>query len=413
MPYATDRLIFTPDDVDLARSPLRQGLPPGSTVVLGAFNPGLAVLPGGNLLMMVRVAEALVEPMTGHLIRAIRWSAEGGYHLVDWPLAGMDVSDPRVFALPGQANRLIGLTSLSWLLPVELTPDGLAVVAVHYDRAIGPRAAWQEHGVEDPRISRIGETWYMTACCISADRQSTGLYTSANGLDWDLRGMVLDHQNKDMLLFEGLIDGAFWALTRPLGGLYFAYPPDSDYRGGPSINLARSPDALHWKPVETGGIKSAQGRSGQRKGRRRSAAGADARRLAGAVSRGRGRRRGGDLPHLLGPAGGSGPDAPPAAGGRDGGAGAQSGPDHASGVADVPGRRGVHDRAGRWRRPLDRAVRRGGPRLSRHPYSEIGIFLILPIGGGGPKGRRGSAQISGDPLSPLRGQLPRRGAFSH
>jgi predicted GH43/DUF377 family glycosyl hydrolase len=255
MPYATDRLIFTPDDVDLARSPLRQGLPPGSTVVLGAFNPGLAVLPGGNLLMMVRVAEALVEPMTGHLIRAIRWSAEGGYHLVDWPLAGMDVSDPRVFALPGQANRLIGLTSLSWLLPVELTPDGLAVVAVHYDRAIGPRAAWQEHGVEDPRISRIGETWYMTACCISADRQSTGLYTSANGLDWDLRGMVLDHQNKDMLLFEGLIDGAFWALTRPLGGLYFAYPPDSDYRGGPSINLARSPDALHWKPVETGGIK--------------------------------------------------------------------------------------------------------------------------------------------------------------
>ncbi|MCF8504436.1 MAG: glycosidase [Caulobacter sp.] len=255
MRHEIDRLIFTPDDVDLARSPLRRGLALGETFVLGAFNPGLAVLPSGNLLMMVRVAEGLCEPVTGQVIRAIRWTPERDYHLVERPLAGVDVSDPRAFRLTGQANPLVGLTSLSWLLPVELSPDGLSVVAVHYDRAIGPRVGWQEYGVEDPRISRIGQTWYMTACCISADRQSTGLYTSANGLDWDLGGMVLDHQNKDMLLFEGLIDGAFWALTRPLGGLYFAYPPDSDWRGGPSINLARSPDALHWKPVETGGIR--------------------------------------------------------------------------------------------------------------------------------------------------------------
>lgn len=256
MPYETDRLIFTPDDVDLGRSPLRQGLPLGSTFVLGAFNPGLGVLPGGNLLMMVRVAEALREPMTGHVIRAIRWTPHDGYHLVEWPLAGMDVSDPRSFRLTGEPNPVIGLTSLSWLLPVELTPDGLSVVAVHYDRAIGPRAAWQDYGVEDARISRIGETWFMTACCVSAERHSTALYTSGNGLDWDLRGMVLDHQNKDMLLFEGLVDGAFWALTRPLGSLYFAFGPDSAFRAGPSINLARSPDALHWKPVETGGIRS-------------------------------------------------------------------------------------------------------------------------------------------------------------
>jgi predicted GH43/DUF377 family glycosyl hydrolase len=255
MPYAVDRLIFTPDDVDLSRSPLRQGVPLGSTYVLGAFNPGLAVLPGGNLLIMVRIAEALREPMTGHVARGIRWTPERGYHLVTWPLAGMDTSDPRKAELPGRANRLICLTSLSWLLPVELTPDGLSVVAVHYDRAIGPRASWQEYGVEDARISRIGDTWYMTACSVSAERHSTVLYTSSDALDWDLRGIVLDHQNKDMLLFEGLIDGAFWALTRPLGSLYFAFPPDSPYIGGPSINLARSPDALHWKPVETGGVR--------------------------------------------------------------------------------------------------------------------------------------------------------------
>lgn len=253
-PFAVDQLVFTPADVDLSRSPLRAGLPSDSTYVLGAFNPGLAVLPGGNLLMMVRIAEALAQPMTGHVIRAIRWTP-AGYRLVEWPLSGVDVSDPRKFELAGQANRLLGLTSLSWLLPVELTPDGLTVVAIHYDRAIAPRASWQDYGVEDARISRIGDTWYMTACSVSAERHSTALYTSRDAMDWDLQGIVLDHQNKDMLLFEGSIDGAFWALTRPLGSLYFAWPPDSDYRGGPSINLARSPDALHWKPVERGGIR--------------------------------------------------------------------------------------------------------------------------------------------------------------
>ena len=81
------------------------------------------------------------------------------------------------------------------------------------------------------------------------------LYTSDDALDWRLEGIVLDHQNKDMLIFEGLIDGKFWAQTRPLGDLYFAYPPGSEWRAGPSINLATSPDALHWKPRDAAGIR--------------------------------------------------------------------------------------------------------------------------------------------------------------
>ena len=66
---------------------------------------------------------------------------------------------------------------------------------------------------------------------------------------------MLDHQNKDMLIFEGLIDGQYWAQTRPLGDLYFAYPPGSEWRSGPSINLSSSPDALHWKPYDKPGIR--------------------------------------------------------------------------------------------------------------------------------------------------------------
>src|SRR3546814_5750005 len=55
------------------------------------------------------------------------------------------------------------------------------------------------------------------------------------------------------------LGGKFMALTRPQGDVYFAYPEDSPFAGGPSINLAESPDALHWKPLDTPGIRARKG----------------------------------------------------------------------------------------------------------------------------------------------------------
>ncbi|WP_239804637.1 glycosidase [Croceicoccus hydrothermalis] len=251
--YDTDRLVFAPGDVDLCRSPMA-GAFDAETYVLGAFNPGMTRLPNGNLLLMVRVAEALRHPNHDGHIRAIRWE-DGTYRLDAWPLSEVDTADPRKFMVPGGGWKVMALTSLSWLLPVELSADGLQVVAVHYDRAIGPAADYQCYGVEDARISCVEGRYYMTTCSVSPERHSTTLYTSENALDWTLEGIVLDHQNKDMLIFEGHVDGKFWAQTRPLGDLYFAYPPGSEWRAGPSINLSSSPDALHWKPYEKPGIR--------------------------------------------------------------------------------------------------------------------------------------------------------------
>jgi predicted GH43/DUF377 family glycosyl hydrolase len=94
---------------------------------------------------------------------------------------------------------------------------------------------------------------------VSSARHGTSLYTSTNGLDWDLRGLVLDHQNKDMLYFEGRVGNQFWALTRPLGSLYFLAPPDSHRHAGPAIHLATSPDGLHWKPHDQDFIQPRKG----------------------------------------------------------------------------------------------------------------------------------------------------------
>ncbi len=253
MTFPFDALVFTPDDVDLSQSPLRGhiDLP---TYVLGAFNPGMTRLANGNLLLMVRVAEALKVPIFDGHIHSLRWDA-GRYCLDRWPMDRVDATDPRAFRVCGGDWKVLALTSISWLLPVELDAAGRRIEAVHYAKAIAPAASYQCYGVEDARISRVGDRYLMTACSVSPERQCATLYTSDDALDWTLEGIVLDHQNKDMLIFEGLIDGKFWAQTRPLGDLYFAYPPDSEWRAGPSINLASSPDAVHWKPCDEPGIR--------------------------------------------------------------------------------------------------------------------------------------------------------------
>ncbi|HEX7872363.1 MAG TPA: glycosidase [Sphingobium sp.] len=251
--YFIDQIVITPDDIDLSRSPLRATLD-ADTIVLGAFNPGMTRLANGNILLMVRVAEALARPVEHDTIGAIRW-VDGAYRRDAWPTDSVDMSDPRKFLLQDQSWRVMALTSLSWLLPVEMSPEGLEIVAFHYDRAIAPDRDSQCYGIEDARISHIGDRYWMTTCSVSPERHATTLYSSDNALDWRCEGLVLDHQNKDMLLFEGLIDGRYWAQTRPLGDLYFAYPPGSAWRAGPSINLATSPDGLHWKPHDQPGIR--------------------------------------------------------------------------------------------------------------------------------------------------------------
>jgi predicted GH43/DUF377 family glycosyl hydrolase len=258
MNFASDRIIFGPPDVDLSRSPL-SGLK-AETYVLGAFNPGFTRLPDGNLLLMVRVAEALRNPIEGDHIRSIRWDGKD-FVLDAHELSTVDVSDPRTFRLRGHSSKVMALTSLSWLLPVVVSPDGSEIVEVRYDKVISPQASFQQYGIEDARISLVGDTYFMTTCSVSAERHSTTLYRSNDGLNYQLEGIVLDHQNKDMLIFEGLVGGRFFALTRPLGDLYFVYPPDSEFEAGPSINLASSPDALHWRPVDTPLIRARRGSS--------------------------------------------------------------------------------------------------------------------------------------------------------
>jgi len=259
MKFETDILIFKPKDVDLDYSPLRKNINV-ETFVLGAFNPGFTRLPNGNLLMMVRVAEALKEPEFDGMIHSIRWSKEG-YKLDGYPLDEVVMDDPRKFTIKSDLPApVLALTSISWLLPVELAADGLSVIKIHYDKIIAPHRSSEEYGIEDARISLIDGRYFMTTCTVSAERHATSLYSSKDGLNYQFEGIILDHQNKDMLLFEGKVGDKYFALTRPLGSLYFQTAKDSEFLPGPTINLASSPDLLHWKPSDDPLIRPKKGK---------------------------------------------------------------------------------------------------------------------------------------------------------
>ncbi len=250
MKFDFDRIVLKPGDIDLKNSIIREQTG-AETYVLGAFNPGFSRLNNGNLIMMVRVAEALRYPIFNGKIHAIRFDKKTGICLDAYDLDKVDATDPRKFILKEfSPTPVYALTSMSWILPVELTPDGSKIVEAHYNKAIYPTKSYQEYGVEDARVSIIDNKYYMTTCSVSSERHSTTLYSSENGLDYKLEGIILDHQNKDMLLFEGKIDGKYYALTRPLGSIYFATAPNSKFNPGPAINLAQSPNLMYWKPCD-------------------------------------------------------------------------------------------------------------------------------------------------------------------
>lgn len=246
-----DIIIFSPEDVDLSQSPLRNGISE-ETYVLGAFNPGLTRLPNGNLLMMVRIAEALKKNIRDDKLLVIRKPVKSNFIIEEFDLIKFHTSDPRKYLSKEYTHtKVYALTSYSWLLPVELSMDGLEIIKIHYEKIILPQESYHEYGIEDGRITKIDNRYYMTACCVGSERQITALYVSDNGLDYKNLGIILDHQNKDMVLFPEKIGDYYYALTRPLGDHYFISSLFTNLLTGPSINIAQSPDLLHWKPLES------------------------------------------------------------------------------------------------------------------------------------------------------------------
>lgn len=218
--------------------------------VVGVFNPG-AVLVAGEVVLLVRVAERPRDRRAG-FTPLPRWEPEKG-PVIDWlPDGELEPIDPRV--VRRKADGLTRLTFLSHLRVVRCG-DGRSVAELT-DRGIWPESPLEEFGVEDARITAIGDRFWITYVAVSRHGAATALASTVDFRTFERHGVIFCVENKDVVLFPEPIGGEYVALHRPNGATPFTRP---------EMWMARSSDLFHWgrhEPLSFGGGAWETGRVG-------------------------------------------------------------------------------------------------------------------------------------------------------
>lgn len=199
--------------------------------VIGVFNPAVAVF-GDELYLLARVAERPAESRAGWTPLP-RWLSSGKSE-TDWVRdADLIPTDARVVAQKNNGD--LRLTSVShWQLFRSNLLDG---EKWQFVASILPEGPWETYGIEDPRITKIDETFWITYVAVSQSGAATALMSTTDFVSFQRHGIIFASENKDVVLFPDRIAGDFVALHRPNPHSHFSPP---------QIWLARSPDLIHW-----------------------------------------------------------------------------------------------------------------------------------------------------------------------
>jgi predicted GH43/DUF377 family glycosyl hydrolase len=218
-----NRCLLRPSDLKPSQEDLQ---------VIGVFNPGVIATDRG-IVLLVRVAEQAAERRPGHTAWP-RWDLESKRVVLDWESnEGLSPVDIRV--VRKKRDGLVRLTFISHLR-VFRSQDGRSIDSINGDR-FGPANQNEEFGVEDPRLTRIGDTFYFTYVAVSRHGAATALASTKDFKSFQRHGIIFSPENKDVVLFPEKIHGFHFALHRPNGATPFTKP---------EMWLARSPDLVHW-----------------------------------------------------------------------------------------------------------------------------------------------------------------------
>jgi predicted GH43/DUF377 family glycosyl hydrolase len=222
-----DKVLIRPSDL--------QPLDPRCEII-GTFNPA-AIRFQDEIILLVRVAERphSKDPDTLIAPRAMIQNGQLEWILDTFDAVGVDTGDPRKFTLPDGCQRL---TSISHLCLVRLTPDGKQIKEIITPAELLPREPWEELGIEDPRITQIKDTFYITYVAVSRSMGVvTALMTTHDFRTFERHGIIFPTENKDIVLLPEKWKGYFVAYHRPVPHHTF---------NAPSIETALSTDTKYW-----------------------------------------------------------------------------------------------------------------------------------------------------------------------
>jgi predicted GH43/DUF377 family glycosyl hydrolase len=202
---------------------------PGLQIIC-LLNPGVFRFQD-KIWILVRVAESVQTEEGWVAIPTL--NDDGKLETIKVPLNDPELitTDVRVYNYQG----LDYLTTVSHLRLLSST-DGINFIEdQEYPRIFG-KGRLERFGVEDCRVSKIEDVFYLTYTAVSDNGVGVGLQTTKDWKTFELHGMIFPPHNKDVAFFEEKINGKYYALHRP----------SSKDIGGNYIWLAESPDGLHW-----------------------------------------------------------------------------------------------------------------------------------------------------------------------
>ncbi|RMD74489.1 MAG: hypothetical protein D6820_16580, partial [Lentisphaerae bacterium] len=133
--------------------------------VIGVFNPGVERL-NDRVMMLVRVAETLPAGEEGKFAspRVIPGTFPVQYAIDELTIAPEDDGDHRKPIVVGGHRRLAFVSHLELVI---LDRSGREVLEVRQLPDLFCANEYEIYGVEDPRITRIGDTFYITYVGVS------------------------------------------------------------------------------------------------------------------------------------------------------------------------------------------------------------------------------------------------------
>jgi len=214
--------IITPDNVKPSRPDFE---------VIGTFNAGVTRF-DDQIQLLLRVAERPINPHPELQKTAFYNTEKDDIEIIslDRNDPNIDFSDPRITFLP--TDRY--LTSLSHFR-IATSTDGINFKIADAP-AMFPETDYETFGLEDPRITKIGDTYYIDYVAVSRLGVTTALACTTDFVNFERKGVIFCPDNKDVVIFPGKINGCYYALHRPVTALFEKY----------EMWIAQSSDLLCW-----------------------------------------------------------------------------------------------------------------------------------------------------------------------
>lgn len=205
--------------------------------ILGVLNPGATRLSDERIILYIRVIERLIKFEDEKYYYSPRYVGEDKFKIVIDKFEKNKVASSTDFGFDFKDGTK-RLTYISHFRRVVLDKTGLKIISIEQKPSFYGLKWDAELGVEDARLTKVGDTYFMTYVGLSRkENVSTYLAISKDCFNWYRRGIIFEEQNKDVVIFPEKVNGRYVAFDRPEGGFEFT---------SPHIWIAYSKDGEFW-----------------------------------------------------------------------------------------------------------------------------------------------------------------------